>query len=165
MYDINDLIMYGGTGVCKISDISNNVFSGSSEDRLYYVLEPLYQSGVIYAPVDNEKVFMRPVISEDEAKDLIDNIPQIHTEIYKSSSMQQLTKYYQSVIDSHKCLELLQLTKIHPCQKGGRHETEPAFGTNRQEVYEESGRPFYLENLPQHFAFRETMWKALYRND
>ena len=31
--------------------------------RLYYVLEPLYQSGVIYAPVDNEKVHMRPVIS------------------------------------------------------------------------------------------------------
>lgn len=114
MYDVNDLIMYGGTGVCKISDISNNVFSGSSEDRLYYVLEPLYQSGVIYAPVDNEKVFMRPVISEDEAKDLIDNIPQIHTEVYKSSSIQQLTKYYQSVIDTHKCLDLLKLTKsIH----------------------------------------------------
>lgn len=111
MYDVNDLIMYGGTGVCKISDISNNVFSGSSEDRLYYVLEPLYQSGVIYAPVDNEKVFMRPVISEDEAKDLIDTIPQIHTEVYKSSSIQQLTKYYQSVIDTHKCIDLLKLTK------------------------------------------------------
>lgn len=114
MYDIDDLIMYGGTGVCKVSDITKPEFSGSDEDRLYYVLEPLYQSGVIYAPVDNQKVFMRPVISEDEAKDLIDNIPQIHTEIYKSSSMQQLTKYYQSVIDSHKCVELLQLTKsIH----------------------------------------------------
>ena len=54
---------------------------------------------------------MRPVISEDEAKNLIDNIPEIHTEIYKSSSMQQLTKYYQSIIDTHRCLDLLKLTK------------------------------------------------------
>ena len=114
MYNIDDLIMYGTTGVCKVSDIRKSDFAGGDEDRLYYVLEPLYQSGVIYAPVDNQKVFMRAVISEDEAKDLIDNIPQIHTEIYKNSSMQQLTKYYQSVIDSHKCIDLLKLTKsIH----------------------------------------------------
>ncbi len=112
MYEVNDLIMYGNTGVCKVSGITNQVFD--NEDKLYYVLEPLYQSGVIYAPIDNDKVFMRPVISEEEAKDLIDNIPEIHTEIYRNSSMQQLTKYYQSVIDTHRCLDLLKLTKsIH----------------------------------------------------
>lgn len=109
MYQIDDLIMYGSTGVCRVSDITKQVFN--DEDKLYYVLEPLYQSGVIYAPVDNEKVFMRPVISEEEARSLIDDIPAIHTEIYRNSSMQQLTKYYQSVIDTHKCLDLLKLTK------------------------------------------------------
>lgn len=114
MYQVNDLVMYGSTGVCKIADIGTPDFAAEDEARLYYILEPLYQSGVIYAPVDNEKVFMRPVISEDEAKTLIDTIPEIHTEIYKNNSMQQLAKYYQSIIDSHKCLELLKLTKsIH----------------------------------------------------
>lgn len=111
MYEINDLIMYGSTGVCKVSDITKPEFAGSNEDKLYYVLEPLYQAGVIYAPVDNERVFMRPVISENEAKDLIDSIPEIHTEIYKNSSMQQLTKHYQSILDTHGCRELLELTK------------------------------------------------------
>lgn len=114
MYEINDLIMYGSTGVCKVSDITTPEFAADDEDNLYYVLKPLYQSGVIYAPVNNEKVFMRPVITEAEAKDLIDNIPQIHTEIYKNSSMQQLTKYYQSILDTHRCSDLLKLTKsIH----------------------------------------------------
>jgi len=111
MYEIDDLIMYGSTGVCKVSDITNPGFSDADGDKLYYVLEPLYQSGVIYAPVDNEKVFMRHVISENEAKDLIDSIPEIHTEIYKNSSMQQLTKHYQSILDTHGCKELLTLTK------------------------------------------------------
>ena len=108
MYQVDQLIMYGSTGVCKIKEITKQDFGG---DKLYYVLEPLYQSGVIYAPVDNEKVFMRPVISENEAKDLIDSIPQIHTEIYKNSSMQQLTKHYQSILDTHGCKELLTLIK------------------------------------------------------
>jgi len=111
MYEINELIMYGSTGVCKVSDINKPDFAKSDEDKLYYVLEPLYQTGVIYAPVDNERVFMRPVISENEAKDLIDSIPEIHTEIYKNSSMQQLTKHYQSILDTHGCRELLELIK------------------------------------------------------
>ena len=108
MYQVDELIMYGSTGVCKIKEITKQDFGG---DRLYYVLEPLCQAGVIYAPVDNEKVFMRPVISENEAKDLIDSIPTIHTEIYKSSSMQQLTKHYQSILDTHGCTEMLGLIK------------------------------------------------------
>lgn len=111
MYEIDDLVMYGGTGVCKVSGITKPDFVGLNEDRLYYVLEPLYQSGVIYAPIENKKVFIRPVISADEAKELIDTMPEVHTEIYKSSSIQQLSKYYQSVIDTHKCMDLIKLTK------------------------------------------------------
>lgn len=111
MYQVDDLIMYGSTGVCKVKEITRQDFGGAHADKLYYVLEPLCQSGVIYAPVDNKKVFMRPVISENEAKDLIDSIPQIHTEIYKNSSMQQLTKHYQAILDTHGCRELLGLIK------------------------------------------------------
>ena len=111
MYQVNELIMYGSTGVCKVKEVTKQDFGGDHADKLYYVLEPLYQSGVIYAPVDNERVFMRPVISENEAKELIESIPTIHTEIYKNSSMQQLTKHYQSILDTHGCKELLGLTK------------------------------------------------------
>lgn len=114
MFEVDDLIMYGGTGVCKVEAITKPEFEDPDEDRLYYVLQPLYQSGTIYAPIDNDKVFMRPVISEDEANDLIDIMPEVHTEIYKSSSIQQLSKHYQSVIDTHKCVDLIKLTKsIH----------------------------------------------------
>jgi CarD family transcriptional regulator len=114
MYKVDDLIMYGGTGVCKVEAITRPDFEEPDENRLYYVLQPLYQSGTIYAPIDNDKVFMRPVISADEANELIDIMPDVHTEIYKSSSIQQLSKHYQSVLDTHKCEDLIRLTKsIH----------------------------------------------------
>lgn len=86
MYNVGDLIMYGGTGVCEVKDITRPDFGGTTVEQDYYILQPLYQSGTIYAPVDNEKVFTRPVISAQEADDLISIIPEVHTEIYKSSS-------------------------------------------------------------------------------
>lgn len=114
MYAVNDLIVYGGTGVCKVEEITKPSFVASDEDRLYYVLQPLYQSGTIYAPVDNQKVFTRPVISEDQANNLIDGIPEVHTQIFKNKSIQQLSKLYQQILDTHKCEDLVMLTKsIH----------------------------------------------------
>lgn len=110
MFDINQHVMYGATGVCRVLKIGKLDFS-DDEERLYYFLEPVYQQGIIYAPVDNDRVCIRPVISGDEAKELLDSIDEIHTEIYKSSSMQQLSAHYQKIIDTHCCKDLLSLTK------------------------------------------------------
>ncbi len=125
MYAIDELIMYGATGVCRIEGISTRDF-GTEDDRLYYELQPLYQTGVIYAPVDNEKVFMRPIMSSEEANALIDKMPSVDSEVYKTSSIQQLSKHYQSVLDTHECLDLVRLTKsIHKkkldARKQNRH--------------------------------------------
>lgn len=125
MYNVGDLIMYGGTGVCEVKEITKPDFALDA-DQDYYILQPLYQNGTIYAPVDNEKVFSRPVISAEEADKLISIIPQVHTEIYKSSSTQQLTKHYQAVIDTHKTVDLIRLAKsirkkMEAAHKQNRH--------------------------------------------
>lgn len=109
MFKVDELVMYGGTGVCKVIEIGRPDFS--DDDRLYYFLEPVYQSGMIYAPVDSERVVMRPLISSEEAKHLLDSIDEIHTEIYKTNSMQQLLAHYQKIIDTYRCEDLLSLTK------------------------------------------------------
>ena len=112
MFQVDDLIIYGGTGVCRVEAISEMDFG--PKDKLYYVLQPLYQTGTIYAPTDNDKVYMRAVMSEEEVNDLIDQMPSVHSEVFKSSSIQQLSKHYQSVLDTHDSIELVRLTKsIH----------------------------------------------------
>lgn len=110
MYQAGDLIMYGATGVCRVDAITAGVFDPEDE-RQYYVLAPLYQTGTIYAPVDNNKVFIRPILTEEEANQLIDRMPEIHSEVYKSNSIQQLSKHYQDVIDTHECVDLVEMTK------------------------------------------------------
>ncbi len=110
MFKVGELVMYGGMGVCKVSKIGRPDFA-EDDGTLYYFLEPLYKSGIFYAPVDNDKISLRKVISKKEAKKLIDSLDTIEWEIFTTPSIQQLSQHYQSIIDKHDCKDLLSLTK------------------------------------------------------
>lgn len=113
MFQIGDLIIYGGTGVCRVQEItSREVPDGGT--RPFYTLQPLYQRCTITAPADSDKVFMRPIISGSEADRLIDTIPHRSAEAYHDRALRQLAKYYEDKIKSHDCGELIELTmSIH----------------------------------------------------
>ena len=108
MYAIGDLVVYGSTGVCRVTDITRPDFATAPKDRLYYVLTPEYQNGVIYTPVDT-KVFMREVISGEEIGSLISEIPTVEAKGYYCSSVQLLTAYYEAILKSYRCIDLAKL--------------------------------------------------------
>ena len=108
MYAIGDLVVYGSTGVCQITDITKPNIPGAPKDRLYYVLTPRYQNGVIYTPVDT-KVFMREVVSGEEIESLISEIPTVDAKGYYCSSVQLLTAYYETILKSYRCIDLAKL--------------------------------------------------------
>ena len=78
MYQIGDLIVYGGTGVCRVEAVDT-------------------------------KVFMRPVISREEAEKLIDAIPGMSAEVYHDRNFTQLAAHYQEALGSHSCSDLIEL--------------------------------------------------------
>lgn len=110
MYKIGDLILYGNTGVCKITDITTRDLPNVDKNRLFYVLKPLYQECIISAPVDSTKVFMRPIITKQEAEKLIDMIPTISAQAYQNSVLRQLTEHYEESFKTHDCADLIELT-------------------------------------------------------
>ena len=128
MYQTGDLILYGGTGVCRVSEIVAKQFNRNEPEKLYYVLTPLYQAGTITTPVENGKVFTRPVISREEAMDLIDQIPSIHAEAYHNQNLQQLENHYKAELESHDCLDLLRLTMSTYQKKVEREKAKLKFG-------------------------------------
>ena len=78
MFEKGGYIVYGTTGVCEIEDITSPNIEGVAEDRLYYVLNPCFKKGNrIFTPVDNEKVVIRAVMTQEEAASLVDEIPDI----------------------------------------------------------------------------------------
>lgn len=97
MFQVNDTILYGTQGVCKISEIVKRDFGGSGEAD-YYVLVPVYQTGsTIFVPVNSEKLTarMRRVMSVDEINELIKNIDSekvlwIEDDVARKQSFQEI---------------------------------------------------------------------------
>lgn len=108
-YEINDLIMYGSEGVCRVEDICTPKMSGIDKNRVYYVLKPLYKKEVIYIPVDTKK-FMRPIITIDEVNQLIDGIPSARTNVC-NERMKVLEDQYKAGLNSHECEDLIRMIK------------------------------------------------------
>ena len=109
MFQPGELLVYGTTGVCRVEEITTPDITRADRGRRYYLLKPLYQDGVIYAPVDSDKVPIRPVISREEAEALIDLIPSIRAEAYHGPTLQALAQHYQSAVRSHDCRDLVEL--------------------------------------------------------
>src|SRR5659263_707363 len=77
-FNVNDLIMYGGSGVCIVEGIGVPDISGIDNTKQYYFLKPLYtKDSTIFSPVDNSRVVMRKLITKEEAQELISKIPDI----------------------------------------------------------------------------------------
>ena len=109
MYQIGEKIIYGGNGVCVIDEIKVIETPHTGEAQQYYVIRPMFQDCKISVPVDTT-VFMRPVISQAEAEDLVDSIPRVEVEPYYNSALRQLQEYYDAKINTHRCEDLLELT-------------------------------------------------------
>ena len=79
MFKIDDYIMYGMTGVCKVIDITNEKFL-NGEKRDYYVLSPIHHNNtVIKIPLDNNKIPMRKIISKGDMTSLINDMTNMET--------------------------------------------------------------------------------------
>ncbi len=72
MFAVGETVIYGSTGVCKISEVTENKLTGVL--RKFYVLHPVdTDKNAIYVPVDNEKLVsrMRVVPTKKELKQLL----------------------------------------------------------------------------------------------
>ena len=76
MFKINDVVVYGAQGVCKIIDIEDRKIG--TERKKYFVLKPKSDNGAIfYVPTWNEKAWgkMRAVMTKKAVDTLIDSMP------------------------------------------------------------------------------------------
>lgn len=108
-FKIGDLIVYGETGVCKVIDIVEKDFLDKLQNC--YKLQPVYQSCVIFTPADNESVFMRPILTQQEAADMINTIANTSPEEYTAPSPRALSEVYDKIIKSHDPFNLLKLIR------------------------------------------------------
>ena len=128
MYQSGELILYGRTGVCRVEEITSAKHHSSGEEQMYYVLRPLYQNCNITTPVDNAKVFSRPIISREEAERVIGVIPTVEPEVYHNRNLNQLREHYRTCMESFDCVDLVKLTMSLYRKKREAEDQKRKFG-------------------------------------
>lgn len=110
MFETGDYIIYGSNGVCRVEDVGTLKVSGVPKNRQYYTLQPVYSKGSkVFTPVDNDKVVMRPILTETEAKKIIDEIRE--TEELWIEDVSKRDNVYKESLKKCDCLEWVKIIK------------------------------------------------------
>ena len=109
MFEVDDCVVYGNVGVCKITGISKDKYISSSETE-YYVLQPVYdQKTTIRVPVDNVKISMRKIITREDVSTLIAGMPAQETVWIDDTKLR--IESFKAALKTGKCEDWVMLIK------------------------------------------------------
>lgn len=113
MFDAGDYMIYGNHGVCHVDEIGLSDIQGSDQAKAYYTLSPMNSDMKIYTPVDTP-VFIRPLVSREEARMLIASLSSIEDGDYGQycGNTKVLSAHYDRLILRGSAERLLKLIKI-----------------------------------------------------
>lgn len=109
MYQTGDKVVYGASGVCQIQGVQEMEVGGKKS--LYYALTQVYDKGNthIYAPVEQKKIPLRPIMDKKQAEDLIHHLPEV--EPYWCENKIEREKFWRETIrsgDTRRWIEMLK---------------------------------------------------------
>ena len=126
MYEVGEYIVHPGQGVCKVEDVIEN-------PEVSYMLMPVGTSNPMRMsfPISGENR-LRPVLSHDEAQELVDEYTDLSIDDYRSASIALEEQYYRDKIRRGTCLDSVRTVKTF------RHRIDEAKANNKRPpvVYE-----------------------------
>lgn len=118
MFCVDDYVVYGSEGVCRIVNIGRADITGLDREKDYYTLVPVYKSGRIITPTDSS-IVMRRVISKESAQSLVSNIKAIGEELQVPQDAKLAAAYYRDLVRTYDCGKLISVIKhIYNKQRG-----------------------------------------------
>lgn len=153
MFKIGEYVVYGHNGVCQVKDIGPIGKVAQDQERLYYTLIPFGKAGsTVFAPVDNQKVPLRRIISKEEALLLMEEVNKI--EMLAVSEERKREETYRNALKTCDCKRILSLIKtIHSRKKerearGKRLTSADSryFRTAEHILYDELAAALEMEN-------------------
>lgn len=121
MFKVDDIVIYGINGICKIVGIEEKVLMETKKN--YLVLKPLNgDKSTYFVPVDNENLLnkMRKVLSEDEINRLIDSMP--NEKAVWIDNERERKDCYKKIISDGNHSELIKMIKSIYFEKIKREE-------------------------------------------
>ncbi len=120
MYLIDEYVVHTTGGICRVAEIAPLAIPGADKNALYYYLMPIRENGSkVFVPVNNESA-IRKVCTEEEAWNLIDEIPCIEELIVENDKMREVS--YKAIIKSCDLRQLVSIIKSLMTRKREREE-------------------------------------------
>ena len=144
MFQVNDVIIYGVQGVCKITGTEEKMLSGKK--KTYFVLKPVSDQGAtIFAPTDNELVLkkMRRLLTKDEIHKLIDSM-QSEKAVWVANENER-KELYKSVLAKGDHLELIQMIKAIYAHKKEREAEGKRLHMSDERFFKDAEQILYNE--------------------
>ena len=125
VFQINDWIVYGMSGVYCVVNTDLPDPTGSEKDRRYYELQASRQKCRTYVPMDSP-VRMRPVISREQAEEMIHKLPEQEVPLCTEHGKNAAEKYYKDLLQNSDCGTILSVVhtltqRRNGLLKSGRH--------------------------------------------
>ena len=147
MFEKGQYIIYGIRGVCEVMDITTIDRPGGPQGKLYYVLRPYYhQDSKIVTPVDSDKTVIRPLLTREEALELIDRIQDVQE--MEVTEDKQREERYKEALKTCDCRVWVSMIKALYLRRKDRIEQgkkmtdldERYFKTAEENLYSELAR-------------------------
>lgn len=144
MFNVNDVIIYGTQGVCKIVDIEEKTVNRTK--KVYFVLKPINDNGsTIFAPTDNEHILkkMRRLLSEEEIHKLIDSMPDENAVWVANENERK--ELYRQILASGDHLELIKMIKAIYAHKKEREAEGKRLHMSDERFFKDAEQILYNE--------------------
>lgn len=152
MFKINDYIMYGTTGICKVIDIVEEKDRNFIKKE-YYVLNHIYENNtIIKIPTDNTKIFMRKILSKEEVEGMLEN--EKLSELIWIDSERQRNESFKALVKTGDFSNLVKLVRSITAKK----KEKIALGkklTQSDEIIMKNSEKLLFEELSIIFDFNE----------
>lgn len=113
MYSVDDLVVYGIHGVCKIADIEEKSIGGKKVS--YYMLVPENQMGAnFYVPIHSTAAVakLRPLLSKEELEDLLRS-SEVRKDAWITDESKRKQRYKELIGSGERAAVLSMVRALH----------------------------------------------------
>lgn len=144
MFQVNDVIIYGAQGICKITDMEEKTIDGKI--RTYFVMKPVGDNGsTIFVPTDNEVVLkkMRRLLTKEEIHKLIDAMARENAVWVTNEN--ECKELYKNILAKGDHLELIKMLKAVYAHKKEREAEGKRLHMSDERFFKDAEQLLYNE--------------------
>ena len=142
MFKINDYVVYGSNGVCKVTDIEQVTLR--NEELEYYILSPVYNEKMtIKTPVNNQKILMRELMTKAEIVNLLKEISKNETVEIEDS--RRRVEEYKAIIKRGNAEELIKVINSIKLEKDAKNSIGKKLNKTDEDIMISASKQLYQE--------------------